>query len=114
MPDPWKSATRRSPEVTATIPFPGESHQGTENPFAVLQFSVLDLHSCVAVVKLDIRARRRLKPRAGISAGDRIFQRLLASSAPSVSPPRGATPSVAPASPALRDTTCAPSDPGAR
>ena len=31
-----------------------------------------------------------------------------------VSPARGATPSVARASPALRDTTCAPSDLGAR
>ncbi len=34
--------------------------------------------------------------------------------AQSVSPARGATPSVALASPALRDTTCAPSDLGAR
>ena len=79
-----------------------------------LQFTVFDLHLRVAEVKLDVRARKRLKPRTGISAGDRIVQRLLASSAQSVSPARGPTPSVAPASPALRDTTCAPSDLGAR
>src|SRR6266481_638333 len=50
--------------------------------------------------RVTICQRARRHPRA------RFHQRLLASSAPSVSPPRGATPSVAPASPALRDTTC--------